>query len=170
MKNVDLTRQKGFTILELVVVIAILGIFALISLSMVQMTSTTFQQVQANTIASWDVRTALRLLREDVKQIKPSYIDASATFGASGNKLVFTTVNAQQISWRKTTGGQLQRRVNSGNWLPVLTNLQSSPFIFLDKNLNVTAQTNNLVYIDVLLNVTQNGQQITVQDRFYVRN
>jgi len=156
--------------MELAVAIVVAGIVSLFAIGIISMNARVFHQVESNTISHWDLRKSMRLLRTDIKMIRPQQIDANLTLNSGGSLLVFQDLNGNTITWQRSGGDHLQKKINGGSWLTLLSYMQQNPFRYLDQNLNVTTNMNNLAFIEVTLDTQRDGQTITLQDRFYVRN
>lgn len=161
--------QEGFTLIELVISIVILGILSLVTYGVIALNSRTFNSVKDNTLAYWDIRRAMQILRQDIQEIRPGNLipEANGTFSTA--RLSFRSLDGNTITYRKD-GQYLQRKVNQQNWLTLLSGVQQNPFGFFDVNSVNTNNKNNVVFIQVILEAEQNSKTVALEDKFYARN
>jgi len=161
--------QQGLTLIELVISIVILGIISLVSYGVIALNARTFNSVRDNTLANWDVRRAMQILRHDIQEIRPQNLISEADGSLSGARLRFTSLDGNTITYRKD-GEYLQRRVNLQDWLTLVSGIQQNPFQYLNISSNSTNNKNNVVFIKVTLESVQGSKTVTLEDKFYVRN
>lgn len=166
----DYSSQKGFSLFEMVVAIAIIGVLSFVTYGVIALNANTYNMVHSNTTLRWDVRKAMQLIRRDVQMMDPQTITAINGAGNTDNQLHFDTVNGDDIHYQRQGTGILRRRVNAGTWLELTDNIDFKPFQYLDVNLASTSNQNNVAFVQVNLSRTVNGQNFTLTERFYVRN
>ncbi|GEM_PF-4623078 len=165
LKRKYISNEDGFTIIEVVVTIIILGILSLFGYGIVALNARTFSTVQQNTVARWDLRTAMRIVKNDLKMIDPQYISGSL----AADQIEFTGGDGHVYRYN-VNSGNLQRKVDSGSWSTILSHVTSDPFAYEDQNQNTTNNKNDLVYIVIHLVTTTNGRTTTLTEKIYVRN
>jgi len=159
-----ITGQSGFTLLELIVSITVMGIVAGVVIGVVALHARTVNIVSSRTLARYDVRQTLRILRDDVQQISPENLIYNGG-DLTADQLEFTDLNANHIIYTRSNGGVFAR-----NGTTLLNNVQQDPFTYRDINLNATNLREDVRYIDVSFDVLYGSQNVTIEDRFYVRN
>jgi len=159
--------QSGFTLIELVVSIVILGILSVLTYGIVAMNARTFKTVSDNTTAQWELRQTMSRIKRDLQMLEPALI--LGTGKLSSQALSFKTVDGHTMRFRRK-GSQFERRWDTGGWQVLLKNLRQDPFVYLDKDLNSTTDKQKLNYINIRLAVLLNGKTVTLNEKVYVRN
>lgn len=146
-------KQKGFSLLELVIVMIILGVVAAIGSKIIQAGFNSYFTNENVTTANTQARLALERMTRDIHAINSS---ASITT-ASATQLTFTDVNGTSITYQKS-GTQLMRNAQ------VLSDgVNTLTFSYLDRNAAVTAVLANIRYITVTLNITSGNVDYTMR-------
>lgn len=162
-------RQQGFSLFEMVIAIAIIGVLSFVTYGVIALNANTYNMVHANTTLRWDMRKAMQLIQADVQMMDVSTIQSMNGAGKTSNQLRFSTMDGDNIRYQ-WQGTKLRRRVNGGAWLELTDALEKKPFRYLDVDLNPTNNQNNVAFVQVNLNRTVHGQNFTLTERFYVRN
>jgi prepilin-type N-terminal cleavage/methylation domain-containing protein len=153
-------KKFGFTLIELVVVMVLIGIIAIVVSKILFQGFNAYLTTQNVTDADWQGRLALERMRLDIMGIRsPSDIST-----ASANQLVFTDSNGNSITYT-LSGSTLTR---SGDILA--DGINSLQLTYLDKNGSVTATTSAIRYITIQLNVTKSNTNFNVSTSVYPRN
>ena len=163
-------RESGFTLMELVVSIIILGILTLVGYGVIALNTNTFNMVNTNTIQRWDVRKAMQQLKNDCQMIRPQLLLSVSSGGNKTNNLSFNTIDNNTISYRRNGSGMLQKKINTANWIDLVDHLTVEPFRFLDSNLSPTGTKADIKFIEVDLSRTENSKNFRLTEQFYVRN
>lgn len=153
MNNIRLQQHRGFSLLELIVVMVILSIVAAIGSRVIQASFNSYFTNQNVTTANVQARLALERMTRDIHAINSS---ASITT-ASATQLTFTDVNGTSITYQKT-GTQLMR-----NSQVLSDGVNTLTFSYLDRNAAVTAVLANIRYITVTLNITSGNVNYTMR-------
>jgi len=171
MKNLkySIKQQEGFTLLEMVIALVILGIITLATMGIISVNARTFNSVKNTTAANWDLRKTLHAIRQDVQQISPPNLIYENNGQFSSAKLNFTDRNGTAVSYERSSN-IFRRKVGAQAWVELLTTMNKDPFSFLDINSNPTNNRNNVAFIEVSLQIPGDTQDITMDDKFYVRN
>jgi len=162
--------QKGFSLFEMVIAIAIMGVLSFVTYGVIALNANTYNMVHSNTTLRWDMRKAMQLIQTDVHTMDRTTITAMNGSGNLSNELHFDNVNGDDIHYERQGSGILRRRLNGGAWLQLTDNVGFKPFQYLDVNLAPTSNQNNVAFVQVNLNRTVDGQNFTLTERFYVRN
>ncbi len=160
-----LTNERGFSLIEMIVVLIIIGTISAIAYGVILVNAKTFGVVSDEIANRWDLRKAMNILRKDFTILDSQNIVSLA----SGSKLFFKDIDGNKIRYIYD-GNKLRRQKNSGTWEVLLKNVKAAPFIYLDEDMNATANKDKLAYIKIRLTVNNSGKQRTAEDLFFVRN
>lgn len=160
MKNTCRQYYRGFSLVELVIVIVILSIIAAIGSKVIQAGFNSYFTNQNVTTANVQARLALERMTRDIHAINSS---ASITT-ASASQLVFTDVNGNAITYQ-LTGTQLMR-----NTQVLADGINTLTFSYLDRNAAVTAVLANIRYVTVTLNITSGNVNYTLRTTINTMN
>lgn len=184
-------RQAGFTLVELVISIVLLGLLAAVGASMLKDTFATAQMVNADNASAGSARYAMERLARELREIK--YVGTS-----SAGSYCITTMTATQMVFRKhVSGSEDYASCGTGdiavtvNWAsPNLTLQYSSPaltsalsnkatgfvltFLPLNADGTTTGTATNanirFVGIDLTVNDPASGQPTRQRVRVALRN
>ncbi len=161
--------SKGFTLMELVVSIAVLGILSIVSYGVITLNANTFKTVQDNTVKRWNARQVSQMLEKDIQMIDPDLLTGLPGSNAPTNHLFFTNDDGDLVQYLYN-GSQLKRKQGSGSWSVILDNVDTNPFRFLDENSNPTHSKADIRYVEVTLSQTIDSKNYTIKKTYYVRN
>lgn len=159
-------NEAGVTLIELVITILILGIISLFGYGIIALNARTFNTVKDNTVNHWDLRTAMRIVQNDLRMLRPGGV-INGTLPA--NHIDYHAADGHTYRYR-LNGGNLQRRVDGGNWNTILSNITANPFSYEDVDHVNTVDKTKLVYIGITLKTIVNGKTSTMSEKIYVRN
>jgi prepilin-type N-terminal cleavage/methylation domain-containing protein len=185
MKRMPARIQRGFTIVELVIVIVVVGTLAVAGVSMFSDTFTTTRVVNAAQSSGNDARYAVERLAREIREVK--YIDATngysiSALSSSGMTFVRTIDGVDVTVTVARSGSNLTLGYSSPAVTSTLST-QASAFTldFLGLNLDtatgvvttpVTASATSVRFVVISLTVTDavSGQTITERSRVALRN
>lgn len=153
-------RQHGFSMIELIIVIAILATLAVITLPMLQAGFNGYVTQRNLSDANWQGRLALSRMVRDIQSL-PSISNIST---ASSSQFTFTDIDNASVSYT-LSGSNLQR-----NAITLANGVNSVAFGYYDSAGATTATIANMRYLSIALNVTQNNVNITLQTVIDLRN
>lgn len=153
-------RQHGFSMIELIIVIAILATLAVITLPMLQAGFNGYVTQRNLSDANWQGRLALSRMVRDIQSL-PSTSNIST---ASSSQFTFTDIDNASVSYT-LSGSNLQR-----NAITLANGVNSITFGYYDSAGATTATIANIRYISIALNITQNNVNITLQTVIDLRN
>jgi len=156
--------------MELVVSIVVLGILSLVGYGIIVLNARTFNSIKDNTVSHWDIRRAMQILRQDIQEIRPDNIIPPIKGQLSASELQFKALDGKVIYWRLNSSDILQRKVDTQPWMTFLEKVQTAPFSYLDIKGRVTNNKSKVVFIKVDLNTLNANKNVTLSDKFYVRN
>ena len=159
-----LKKHAGFTLLELVMVILILGIIASMSFQLLfQSISGYFTSVNT-TDANWQGQTAIQTMSRIIRAIRsPNDIQV-----ATSSQLTFVNMNGNTISYALTGNSIVQTRNNNNQVLA--DGISNLTFSYFDKNGATTATLANIAYIKITINVTQKNTNFYITTAVFPSN
>ena len=156
-------KQRGFSLIELIVVIMILGIIAAISSKVISKGFTAYFNSRNIIDADWQARSALEFMTREIRAI----LSPLSITTASAGVLTFVDINNNTITY-SLSGTSLMRN-GTGNQI-LADGIQSVTFTYFDNTGATTATLVNIRYITISLNVTLNNTNFTVSTSVYPRN
>ncbi|NOX88115.1 MAG: type II secretion system protein [Calditrichaeota bacterium] len=162
-------KERGFSLIELITVIVLIGIISGIAYGVILLNARTFKTLSDQISTRWDVRKALDILREDLQELEPKKIFALSKGKNAGKKLFFKNREGDNIRYL-LSNKQLKRRFGSKKWDVLLNSVQEAPFEFLDGSMNPTTKKDEIAYIRVKLVVDNGNDKISMSDLFFLRN
>lgn len=157
--SVKLSKQSGFSLMELVTVITISGVLVTVATGIVKVHTETFVEIFNRSALMSQGRSTLRLLQNDLSQMCPDSISVM-----QAAELTFTDVEGNSISYRYL-GSNLER-----NHTVLVSHLQAAPFSYFDDQLNSVGSTDSLGLVKTELQLANNQETVTLEDLFYARN
>lgn len=172
-------QSSGFTLVELIVSIVLLGILAAVGSSMIVDSLTTTRMVNASNASAAQARYALERLEREVREIKYTKVGASANYSISimtATKLAFVRI---------ISGADVTVTIDNSTTPTVLTLSYSSPEVtttlstnstialaYYDIAGNATVSTSAIRFVEVTLTVTDptSGQSMSQRSRVALRN
>lgn len=152
-------KENGFTLMELVVAMIILGIIGTVATIIIFNQTRTFNRVFNQTDAMYDTRKAIGIIRKDIQNLSVENI----TNMESGN-FQYTDNDGNTVKY-EVSGNNLLKNDNN-----ILNGLNENPFTFLNAEKNLTASSDSVRFFQVRLSVTRNEESVLVEELIYARN
>ena len=150
-------KEKGFTLIEIVMVIVILGIIATIAAPLI-LNSARLANLQhdfANTTTQG--QNAATQITHDIRNIKSiSTMDA--------DELSFIDNNDETVTY-SMNDGNLEQGSNI-----LAQNVSGLAFTYLNSSLSTTTDTSSVKYISFSFTITNNSESQTFANSIYLRN
>lgn len=156
--------QQGFTLIEMVIVIVILGIIASMSSQLLMQGLNTFTTGENIVNANWQGQIAIERMSRDISLIR-SPTDIS---NIASNNFAFTDVNNNTLTY-SLSGTDLVLTQNGSNVI-LARGIQSLTFTYFDKTGASTGTASSVRLIGVSINVTGNNVNYTLSTMIYPRN
>ena len=160
-----LAREDGFSLMELIVTLVIIGSISAIAYGVVLLNARMFGTLSGEISTRWELRKTLNIMREDFLELNPANILSIS----NGNEIYFKKINGDKVRY-SYLNQTLSRRKNSEAWEVLLTNVTTPPFAYFDSNMNPINNKNEIVYIKASLAVNKNGNVRSAEDLFFLRN
>jgi prepilin-type N-terminal cleavage/methylation domain-containing protein len=165
MRDNHLGKTHGFTLLELIIVIMLIGIIAGISSKMLSQGFSGYFNTRNVLDADWQARLATERMQRDIRDVR-SPVDIAT---AAASQLVFTNTEGNQITY-SLSGTTLMRQTNTNTTQVLADGVQSLTFTYFDRTGAVTTTLANIRYIEFSLNIVLNNTNFTVSSAAYTRN
>jgi prepilin-type N-terminal cleavage/methylation domain-containing protein len=176
--------QRGFTVMELVITVVIMGILALVGTSMISDTFTTARVVNAGQASANDARYAVERVAREIREVSfvstAAGYDITSTLAPSATSMTFNRSinNATVTVTISRSGSDLTLGYSSPAAVSPLATQVSNftlDFLKLDKTTGVVSATTlaaDVRFVVVSLTVTDatSGQAITERTRVALRN
>lgn len=171
--------SSGFTLVELIISIVLLGILATVGSSMIVDSLTTTRMVNATNASATQARYALERLEREIREIKYTKV------GASGNYSISTMIANKLVFIRTISGADVTVTIDNLTNPTLLTLSYSSPQVtstlstnsnialaYYDIGGNATVSTSAIRFVAITLTVTDptSGQSISQRSRVALRN
>lgn len=153
-------KFTGFTLLEMIVVIVIMGIIAVVGATFLQQGFSVYFTRQNITDANWQGRFALEQMSRKIRVVRSP---AGITTAAASN-FVFTDINGNSNNYQ-LSGTTLQY-----NALPLIDGVNTLTFTYLDRNGIATATLANIRYVVITMNITLNGVNYNLRSAVNLRD
>lgn len=154
-----LKRQHGFTLIEIIVTAAILGIIGAVAVGIIGNQSRAFVTVFNRSVLTSDVQKAINIVRNDIRNLSRDGV----TVMEPGN-LSFTDDEGNEVEYLYEAY-TLKRNDNV-----IATNLQAPPFTYLDEAKAVTVLPESLSFVKVTLIAARENDTVKIEEEIYVRN
>lgn len=154
------TRCSGFTLVELVISIVLIGILASVGSSMIVDSFTTTRMVNAENASEGLARYALERLAREIREVK--FVGS----GATGNYSISTLTASKLVFTRTVSGADVTVTIDNLTAPTLLTLGYSLPAVTSNLSKNVSSFT--LAYYDVLGNSTTDTSNSPGGIRFVV--
>ncbi len=155
-------KQKGFTLIEIVIVIAILGLVSLIGSVILHGAFESANTSKDAINASWQARLALARMSSELREIRSA--TSSDLNISSNNQISFTDVNGNNISY--TSSGDVIFR----NGTEVADDITALTFSYYNANNVITANVNNVRCIKAEITAVAGSNSTNIQTVICPRN
>jgi len=155
-----LSKQKGFTLIEIVVVIVLLGIIAAVTSSVLVTGLSGFLTTQNISEANWSGQLGMERMIRDIRDVR----SASDISIFTSRELRFTDMNSNNIYY-KLSGTNLTR-----NGQILSSGINKVTFNYYDQNGATTATQANIHYVRITIQVTQKNVKYQLTSSVYLRD
>lgn len=138
-------KKKGFTLIELVMVLVIMSVISLVLGKSLYQAFQTFQTAEQASEADWSGFIAMQRMVSDIHTIR----SAASITTISASNFVFTDVSGNSVQYQLSSGNLLRNTQTVTNGITALA------FTYYDKNGSVTATASSVRYILISLTATE---------------
>ena len=172
-------RQHGFTLVELVITIVVLGILAAVGSSMISDTFTTARIVNSSQASADQARYATERLAREIREVQFSgnAYAISSTMSPAASTMAFTRTISDLGVTATVTVARSGTNLTLGYSSPATTSTLATDvtaftldFLALDNTPTTLASAVRFVVIKITVTDTTSGQAITQQTRVALRN
>jgi prepilin-type N-terminal cleavage/methylation domain-containing protein len=164
-------KKQGFTLIELVMVIVLLGILAVGGASLMSMGFSSFFKGRNIMEADWQGRVALERMGRDLRAIRSaSDITLPTQTGQnSANTIIFTNLDGNQITYDGSSGNNILLNTQI---LADSTSLNLTYYDAAGSQIvpSVSVPYTNVKYIVITLTITYRGANFTITKGIYPWN
>lgn len=153
-------RTRGFTLIELVIVIVILGVLSAMTLPLLQAGFNAYVTQRDISDANWQGRLALARFTRDVQSLSTTATISSAT----NTQFTFVDAANSTVAYQ-LSASQLQR-----NGLTLANGVNSLGFAYYDAAGASTATLASIRYVLIALTITHNNVNTTLRTVVNLRN
>ncbi len=195
-RNAQKTDENGFSLIELVVVVTILGMIIGIAYGVILLNAQTFGKLSGTIETRWEMRKAMDIMRKDFQNLDPQKIVGFFSGGHGhghghgfgyghghhghgggggvsliGSKRIYF-VNYNGVLIRYVWANHfLLRKEGAKPWHVLLDNVQEPPFLLFDQSMHSATTRDKVKYIGVHLAVLDGSKKKVISDdMFYLRN
>lgn len=155
-------HQRGFTLVELVAVIVVLGIVASMGAIVMRDGMLGYLRGQEITRADWQGRLALERITRELRDVAAPNYSNIASCGTTA--FAFSDITATAINYTQS-GNTLLR-----NGLPLASNVSGLRFYCLQSDVQATTTLANVYYVTVSMVVSTANTSATYRDTVKPRN
>ncbi|GEM_PF-3566619 len=180
-------KEKGFSLIELVVVVTILGMIIGIAYGVILLNARTFGKLSNAIETRWEMRKAMNIMRKDFQNLNPQkiihFLPGGHGFGHGhhwgygggggivGSKRIYFVNNMGVLIRYAWVNHFLLRKEGAKPWGVLLNNVVEIPFLLLDQEMHNAVTKNKIRYVRVHLAVLDgNKKKVISNDIFYLRN
>lgn len=158
-KTRELLKENGFTLIETIIVITILGFVSLVLISLLTKQTQTFKNVFNRSDLLDGGKRAIEYLRKDLHSASADSIK---------------TMNSNELNFTNSDGSPVQYIISSGNLLRnnavISGSLINNPFSYLDSSLNVTNTSSNLKFVKLNMKFQNLNNYLQIDELIFLRN
>jgi prepilin-type N-terminal cleavage/methylation domain-containing protein len=156
----QLANQRGFTLIELVMVIALLAIITKIASVILSQGLGGYIAAKNITEADWQARLAMSRMTREIRMIR----SANDFTLRTASELAFVDLNGTSIDY-KLAGTSLMR-----NSQILADNISNLIFSYYDKNGNAASSTGATAYIQIQFTLLQTQANFNLSSVVYLRD
>jgi len=156
----QLKKEQGFTMIELIMVIVLLGILAVPAAQILSTAFKSYLTAQAITEANWQGQIAMERMARDIADV------------ASSSSV--STMTSNQFQFIDMSGNSLNYTLSGTNLMSnaqiLASGVSSLTFNYYDQNGNTVTTNTNLHVVSISLTITENQSNYNLTTSVYLRD
>ena len=164
-------HSKGFTLIEMVIVIVLVGILATIAATIIMQGIRAYSDEQYRSDAHYQARFAMERMAREIREIRSN--TAADIPAMTGTALQYNDINGLQMGFRLNAGNIERTEDNGATWQTLAINITGpggTIFTYLDNTGAVTAAPASLWLVQIQFTATQGTESIDMQTTVHPRN
>ena len=165
------SRSQGFTLIEIIVVIVIIGILATIAATIIMQGVSTYSVGESRSNALYQARFAVERMAREIRLIRSKTAADIPTM--TGTTLLYNDINGLQMGFRLNAGNIERTQDNGATWQTLAINITGpggNIFTYLDNTGAATAAAASLWLVQIQVTATQGTESINMRTTVHPMN